>query len=59
VEDTPPPNLQPEHQEEGHSFHALSSVYGRPADSDLPMRIDVAHAEEFEKALNRLAFFLF
>jgi hypothetical protein len=24
VEDTPPPNLQPEHQEKGHSFHALS-----------------------------------
>jgi hypothetical protein len=59
VEDTRPPNLQPEHQEKGHSFHALSSVYGRPAHSGLPTRIEIAHSEDFEKSLNRLAFFLF
>jgi hypothetical protein len=34
-------------------------VYGRPAYSGLPTRIDLAHAEDFEKALNRLAFLLF
>jgi len=59
VEDTSTPNLQPEHQEKGHSFHALSSVYGRPAYSGLPTRINVARAEDFEKALNRLVFSLF
>jgi hypothetical protein len=59
VEDTPPPNLQPEHQEKGHSFHALSSVGGRPAHSGLPLCFRGQHAEDFEKTLNRLAFLLF
>jgi hypothetical protein len=59
VKNTPPPNPQPENQEKGHLAHALSSVYGRPAYSGLPTRIDLRHAEDFEKPLTRLRFFLF
>jgi hypothetical protein len=37
VQNTPPPDLQPEHQEKGHRIHALSSVGGRPAYFGLPL----------------------